>query len=155
MKKYAIIFFLTLCSFSLKGQDYETALGLRAGGFSGLTIKHFLNENNALEGLLHFWGYGFGITGLYEIHANAFNTTGLNWYYGAGAGIASWSSAGWLYNRYYNNTFALGIDGIIGIEYNIQEIPINIGIDFKPRLNLIGIFGLYPDGALSIRYTFD
>ena len=152
MKKKFIICLLVALPFTVSCQEYNTGLGFRGGGLSGITIKHFVSDINAIEGILHLWGYGFGATGLFEVHALAFNTTGLYWYYGGGVGIASWSGRYW--NEYSDNYFALGIDGIVGIEYNIQEIPINIGVDFKPRLNIIGDFGFYPDGAISVRYLF-
>ncbi|MBG0859795.1 MAG: hypothetical protein IQL11_09845, partial [Bacteroidales bacterium] len=59
----ALTMFLVVSSF---GQDYRTSLGLRAGYPYGLTVKHFLNKTNAIEGVLaSSWG-GFVITGLYE-----------------------------------------------------------------------------------------
>jgi len=49
----------------------------------------------------------------------------------------------------------IGIDGILGLEYNFKEIPFNIGIDWKPMIDLGGSSGFYGDGgAISIRYIF-
>ena len=49
----------------------------------------------------------------------------------------------------------IGIDGIIGLEYSFTEIPINVSIDWKPVLNIIGYSGFWGDGgALSVRYMF-
>ena len=51
--------------------------------------------------------------------------------------------------------YNIGIDGIIGIEYNIEPIPFNISLDWKPGLNLIGYTGFWGDElAFSIRYIF-
>jgi hypothetical protein len=49
-----------------KKYDYKNALGIRAGGTSGITYKHFLNTGNAVDGLLGIWQYAIGFTGLYE-----------------------------------------------------------------------------------------
>jgi len=35
------------------------------------------------------WG-GYNLTGLYEIHTNAFDEPQLNFYYGAGGHIGAW-----------------------------------------------------------------
>jgi hypothetical protein len=141
---------LTLAS----AQDYKTGIGFRAGLSQGLTVKHFVNEKAAFEGIFSTrWG-GFEITGLYEIHNQAFDVAGLNWYYGFGAHIGFWDgNKDWgVLNTAYT---VIGIDGILGIEYNFSEVPFNIGLDWKPSINLSGYTGFRPDGgALSIRYIF-
>jgi len=98
--------------------------------------------------------HGFDITGLYEKHDRAFEADRLRWFYGFGAHIGfyngdyvEWGSPGSTYN-------VLGIDGIIGLEYSFTEAPINLGIDLKPALNIIGYTGFYADFALSVRYIF-
>ncbi len=65
-----ILFTLTLITTSLfsYSQDYTTGIGLRGGPSNGLTVKHFISQKAALEGILTTrWG-GFGLTGLYEIN---------------------------------------------------------------------------------------
>jgi len=135
-------------------QEYKTGVGLRGGFSQGLTIKHFLGDKAAVEGLLTTrWG-GFEITGLYEIHNTAFEVDRLKWYYGGGAHIGLWDgnrSWGTLGTSYT----VIGLDGILGIEYSFSEAPINIGLDWKPAINLVGYSGFWADGgALSIRYIF-
>ncbi len=156
MKKI-LAFLIVSCFWTIKtnAQDYQTGIGLRGGWGTGLTIKHFLSDSKAVEGILDSRWHGFSVTGLYEIHNRAFDTNRLNWYYGAGAHIGFWDGN---YYRDYNdksNYTVIGIDGILGLEYNFKEIPFNIGIDWKPVLNLTGSSGFYGDGgALSIRYIF-
>lgn len=156
MKKLLFVLIIALF-FGLKSnaQDYNTGIGLRGGAWNGLTVKHFLNEKAAVEGLFDSRWHGFNLTGLYEIHNQAFNTERLNWYYGAGAHIGFYDSQ---YKRWGDNTgnySVIGIDGILGLEYNFKEIPINLSIDWKPTFNLSGYSGFWGDGgALSIRYIF-
>src|SRR5205809_419262 len=69
-------------------RPYNTALGIRVGGTSGVSIKHFYTRSAAFEGLIGTFGNGFSLTGLLERHANAFDAKGLNWYWGAGAHVA-------------------------------------------------------------------
>jgi hypothetical protein len=154
MKKIAIACILALGIISfVNAQDYQTGVGLRAGFSNGLTIKHFVSNKAAFEGILSTRWQGFDITGLYEIHnQSAFDVEHLNWYYGFGAHIGSYNAN----NVPWGTSGAVvGIDGILGIEYNFSEAPINIGLDWKPAFNLIGNSQFWGDGgALSIRYIF-
>jgi hypothetical protein len=136
-------------------QDYNTGVGLRLGFWNGLTVKHFISQRSALEGLLLTRMSGFEITGLFEVHNNAFDVERLNWYYGGGAHIGFWNGKNTSWDDPDGNYTSIGIDGIIGIEYNFKDVPINIGLDWKPIFNLSGytVF-LGEGGALSIRYIF-
>jgi len=155
MKRIVLTLLLTvgIASF-VNAQDYKTGVGLRGGLGYGVTLKHFLGEKAAVEGILATrWG-GFEVTGLYEIHNVAFEVDNLKWYYGGGAHIGfwgsdvSWGTTGAAYT-------VIGIDGILGIEYSFTEAPINIGLDWKPAINLVGYSGFWGDTfALSIRYIF-
>ena len=80
----AAVFLTVLLS---NAQDYKTGVGVRAGGFAGFNVKHFIAENKALEGTLHFRYGGFGVCGLYEVHVVAFQVPQLKFYYGFGAHI--------------------------------------------------------------------
>ncbi|MGQ8335652.1 hypothetical protein ACUNWD_03815 [Sunxiuqinia sp. A32] len=157
MKKLFIttLLFITIISYS-NAQEYNTGIGIRGGFAQGLTVKHFIGESTALEGILSTrWG-GFNITGLYEIHNPAFNVAGMYWYYGFGGHIGFWD--GHQVHDWFDddNTYTvIGIDGVLGLEYNIPGAPINLSLDWKPAMNIIGHTGFWGDGgALSIRYIF-
>ncbi|WP_423129734.1 hypothetical protein [Gaoshiqia sp. Z1-71] len=156
MRKLIVVTIISFFAiFSASAQDYNTGIGLRGGFFSGLTVKHFLNQSHAFEGLLSSRWHGLEITGLYEIHRQAFNAPRLNWYYGFGAHLGFYD--GDRSSRFDDgdNYVVIGADGILGIEYNFAEIPINLGLDWKPVINLVGDTGFWGDGAaISIRYIF-
>jgi len=146
---------LILTVFATNAQSYDTGIGLRGGPYNGLTIKHFVGEQTAVEGILTTrWG-GFNITGLYEMHKIAFDTPGLYWFYGFGGHIGFWDGDN---NPWFNdneNYTVFGIDGIIGMEYVFEDIPFTIGLDWKPAINLAGNSNFLADGgALSLRYIF-
>lgn len=150
----AVIIVISTISFS-SAQDYSTGIGFRGGYANGLTIKHFVSRKAAFEGILSSRWKGFNITGLYEIHAQAFDVRRLNFYYGAGCHIGFWKGkdVDWADND--DDYTVIGIDGILGLEYNFREIPINLSIDWKPAFNFVGYSGFWGDGgALSIRYIF-
>lgn len=155
MKRILFTIFITISALAIiNAQDYKTGIGIRAGFSSGLTVKHFTSHKAAIEGLLKTRWQGFDVTGLYEIHKQAFDVRYLNWYYGGGGHIGfyngdntNWGRDGYAYT-------VVGIDGILGIEYNFGDLPVNIGLDWKPVLNLIGYSGFWSEGAFSIRYIF-
>jgi hypothetical protein len=135
-------------------QDYKTGIGLRFGDGAGLTVKHFVNNRGAIEGFLFSKWHGFNITGLYEIHDIAFDVDRLKWFYGFGAHIGfyngdyvRWGEPGYAYNVF-------GVDGVAGLEYSFTEAPINLGLDLKPALNLVGYTGFWMEFGLSARYIF-
>ena len=156
MKKLIIIAVLLFAILTLSNaQDYNTGIGIRGGLYNGLTIKHFLSQKSAAEFLLDTKDRGFAITGLYEIHANAFDTPRLNWYYGIGGHVGFWNGDNVSWASDSDSYTVIGVDGILGIEYNFEEIPINISLDWKPAFNLIGYSGFWADGGgFSIRYIF-
>ncbi len=157
MKKLFLSFTIVLLfaagNVSTYGQLYNTGVGARLGFFNGLTVKHFLQEGNAIEGILSTRWDGFIITGLYEFQRPFSDVNNLEWYYGGGAHIGFWQ-----HGRYYNDAdvnSVFGLDLILGAEYTIDEIPFSLSLDWKPAFNLIGSTQWWGDGvALSIRYTF-
>jgi hypothetical protein len=156
MKKiYFILFLAIMFQINSNAQDYKTSLGIRAGLPVGATLKHFLNETNAIEAILASRWAGFVATGLYEFENWTGEYPALNWYWGAGAHVGAWSEG---YNPRLDYSYSgavIGIDGILGLEYTFDEIPLNLSLDLLPSINLIGSTGWGGiNCALSIRYVF-
>ena len=141
----------------LSQRDYETGIGLRAGVSYGLTVKHFMRDDRAWEGILTTRWQGFLLTGLYELHQDAFHTANFNFFYGPGIHFGEWSGNIPHHHQWFddeNNHIAIGIDGIIGLEYTFDEIPFSISLDWKPSLNLAEHAAFLADEAgFSIRYV--
>lgn len=140
------------------GPTYKTAIGVRGIGTSGLTIKHFTKATTAIEGIIGFYPNAFSATILVEKYAQAFDTQGLNWYYGIGGHIATQSNVirnDGLYRR-ETSEFGVGVDGIFGLEYKINEVPIAISLDFKPFFEVAtnGDAFVAFDPGLGIKVTF-
>lgn len=158
MKKLFVVSILLLSKNILLaqnlGSDYKTALGFKF--YPGaVSIKHFVKDNAALEGLAYFWNYGARVTGLYEFHGDFSGAKGLKWYAGGGAHVGFW-------NDKWKNAFparesgvALGIDGVVGLDYKFTGAPINVSLDWQPSFNLVG-YNYFEGGwgGLAIRYTF-
>lgn len=156
MKKIIITCLVAFCLVSISySQDYKTGMGIRIGYFNGLTLKYFFGSQVAFEGLLDTRWRGFEVTGLYEFHKQAFNTERLRWYIGGGGHIGVFNGNYITWEKPGSSYEIMGIDGILGLEYSFRVIPFNIGIDWKPAINIIGIKNFwFDDGALSIRYIF-
>ena len=156
MKKIATTCLIAFCLVSINlAQDYNTGIGLRAGFSNGLTVKHFISEKSALEGILSSRWRGFGITGLYEIHNRFFSTERLNWYIGFGGHAGFWNGDDANWGTPGTSYTVIGVDGILGLDYSFKEVPVNLGLDWKPAFNIVGYSGFWGDGgALSIRYIF-
>lgn len=136
------------------GSDYRTALGIKFWP-GGITIKHFVNDNRALEGLGYFWTHGFRFTGLYEFHGDINDAPGLKWYAGPGAHIGAYNEVWYHGGHYYDDgDVSLGIDGVVGLDYKISGAPINLSLDFQPSLELLSQPYFSVCGGLAIRYTF-
>lgn len=158
MRKFGFTILLaSCCIFFSSAQDYNTGIGLRGGFANGITIKHFVSSSTAFEGIIASRWRGLELTGLYEIHGRAFNTERMKWYIGFGGHVGFWNGD---YTRKYwgepgTSYTVIGVDGILGLEYNFSEVPFNISIDWKPAFNFFGYFGFWADGgAFSIRYIF-
>lgn len=166
MKKIILSAFMLIgLAFSSQAQDIsKNALGLRLGdndGFGGeVSYQRGLSKNNRLEfdlGWRNTNNYNaFKLVGLYQWVWDI--DKGFNWYAGVGAGLGSWSyDKGGISD---SGTIILAA-GDIGIEYNFEEAPIQLSLDFRPEfyLNNSGSnkfrnenFG--PDIGLGIRYRF-
>lgn len=131
---------------------YQTAIGVKIYPGS-ISVKHFFAPNKAGEGLLYFWNYGMRATSLYEIHGDFQEVDGLRWYIGPGAHIGFWNSTWRAIYPARQSGIALGVDGVIGLDYTIKNAPINVSLDWQPSFNIIGYS--YFEGAwggIGIRY---
>ncbi len=130
------------------GSTYRNALGVKVWDGGGISFKHFLTENNAMELIGYFWSHGTRITGLYEIHGPISGASGLKWYIGPGAHVG-------FYNTKYGDGSFIGIDGVLGLDYKFKGAPINVSLDWQPSFEFgdnRGFVGSW--GGLGIRYTF-
>ncbi|MDN3656950.1 hypothetical protein QWZ08_14980 [Ferruginibacter paludis] len=147
-KMFFVCSILSLFSLAASAQDYNNAVGIRLGPNSanispGFTIKHFLNETNAVEGIVGV-SNGIGLCALYEWHHPIESAEHLNWFVGAGG-----------YAAFRYSTSFIGAAGIVGLDYKFEQIPLNVSVDWKPELNLITNVGFEASGVgVSARFTF-
>lgn len=158
MKKVFLATIICIVALNTKAQNtsssYQTALGIKF--YPGaVSLKSFIAPNKALEGLGYFYSDGFRLTGLYEIHGNIEGAEGLKWYVGPGAHIAVWNDTWKKENPDRNSGVAIGIDGVLGLDYKFKGAPINMSLDWQPSFNFVG-YNYFEGGwgGLAVRYTF-
>lgn len=152
---------MTMSVFTAKAQEmdqsYKTALGVKLWhNGAGITLKQFIGQNHALEGIGYFWNGGARITGLYEFHFDIAGAPGLKWYVGPGAHIGFYQN-GYKdpYGYYSTGTSYIGLDGVLGLDYKFDGAPINLSLDWQPSIEFGDGRGFYGGwGGLGIRYTF-
>ena len=145
---FSLVFFITTAAAQSNGKEYTTALGVKFLDGAGITLKHFIKDNTALEGIGFFWSHGTRITGLYELHYDISGAPGLKWYVGPGAHLG-------FYNTKFGNASFAGIDGVLGLDYKINNAPLNLSLDWQPSFEFgtgRGFTGSW--GGFAIRYTF-
>jgi hypothetical protein len=158
IQRFVFVFlFITSLFLSLNGfsqQTYKTAIGLRGGYPSGITAKHFIKGSSALEGVLSFGGWGFGFTGLYQIHVPITEAPGFNWYYGGGThiGFAKAANSNPFLKDKEQKLF-LGVDGVFGAEYVFPDVPISISLDITPMVSLLPEIYPWFNAGISVRYV--
>ena len=147
-------------------QPYNTAVGLRLGYPYALSLKHYLNNEGAVEAYLGLRPYsGYRSTNLSVAYQHHFDLgldaelAPLRWYVGAGGTAYFWNYPNSFYvgrgpDRF--SRFTIGVNGYLGLEYTFTAIPLNLTFDWVPTVlvgnTVRGSFGsLY--GGLAARYT--
>ena len=149
---------ISTISFCLQAQNlgstYKTAVGVKFYP-GGISFKTFTDHDKAIEGIGYFYGDGFRLTGLYEIHGEIDGVDGLKWYVGPGAHIGTWNDSWKKENPTRDGGTIFGIDGVLGLDYKINKAPIAVSLDWQPSFNFVG-YSYFESGwgGLGVRYTF-
>lgn len=140
-------------------QPYKAALGIKFLWGISATGKFFVKDNAAFEAIVHYDGMGglgtaLNLTALYEYHGS-FAVPGLRWYLGGGASLGYIKLKGFEDSELDSSSFSYGVDGVAGLEYKIDKLPIAISVDWQPgyTLNSGGGFAS-KSGGFGVKYTF-
>ena len=158
LKTFFIAAILLAITTTISAQNYRTAIGGRVGFFNGISVKHFLDRNNAVEGIMSFRWDGVIITGLYEWQNPLPNARGFEYYLGVGGHIGVFDDYKWPKKEYRDgdSSTIVGFDLVLGLEYTFSQAPFTIGLDYKPAFNFIGDNHIWADGfALNLRFNFN
>ena len=146
MKKIIFTLFLAcVFIFSANAQGYNSAVGVKLGGYLTGTYKKLLKESMYVDFYAGIDSYGSNVLfggAMVQLHKPIESVDNLYWYYGGGAFFGA-----------YSGGIGIGINGVLGLDYSFDEIPLNISIDWTPGFYLTGGYGFYGrGGAVSLRY---
>lgn len=142
---------------NLSAQDYKTALGVRLSSSNAIqnnsvSFKQFITEKTAIEVLFTF-GDPLALGALLEFH-KPLNPSGLSYYYGGGGYIGFLKKLNTSTNKETTDP-NFGAQGVIGLDYKFNNIPLNISLDWKPELNIVTDINFEPAAiGFTARFTF-
>ena len=135
--------------------------GLVFGSFTtqaqeiGIRFGHINGNNVALDGIfatgefsrvhanVSFGQKGLGVDALWNPIYEAIPDTKLNWYAGFGPSV------------YLSEDFRFGGAGEVGVEYAFSEVPISLGLDFRPYLFLVEVTEFRAGFGLNVRWRLN
>ena len=142
MKKFLVMATLLVATLTVSAQEYNWAVGVRVGEFSGITAKKN-NGSNALEFSASLSQAGLTADGVYLLQQPVI-TDGFHAYYGGGA-----------YVGLYSNALALGAEAVVGLEYQIPSLPMAVSLDYRPAINVVPAVGFnFYNFGLGVKYCF-
>ena len=159
MKKIVVLIgVLCLTLHSIAQAPYSSAFGGRieinpGTSYIGFTYKHFTDANKSFEIIaLSDFKDGLEFYGLLQYNGIIPDfPPKLRWVVGGGANLGTWSG--------FNDNIVFGLTGMLGVEYSFDEVPLNLGLDWKPVLDLVTNNTnnrFWPSKfGISIRYTIN
>ena len=73
---------------------------------------------------------------------------GFSLYYGAGPYLGLWDTVD-------GSAFALGAEGVVGLEYKIPSVPIAFSLDYRPGINVLpNVAGNLVNFGLGVKFCF-
>jgi hypothetical protein len=139
-----LILFLTTSFFS---QNYKMALGFKGGypGYGSLNAKKSISKSDYLEASIGGFGrypYNIGFHVQLDYERMQALEDGFSFYYGGGVFLGLTSSF-----------VHLAPKALLGLEYNFEDLPLNISIDTGPYLFVSPNIGFIWGGGLALRYA--
>jgi len=124
-----ILIFAALFFGAITTQGQE--LGLRFGHINGNDVAldgiFSTGEFSRVHGNLSFGQNGLGLDAIWNPIYDDIPETDFKWYAGFGPSV------------YLSDNFRLGAAGEVGVEYAFSEVPITLGLDFRPYLFLVEV----------------
>ena len=146
MKTSFTVLILLLASTSFS-QNYKMALGFKGGfpGYGSLNAKKSISNSDYLDASIGGFGrypYNVGFNVQIDYERMQALEEGFSFYYGGGVLLGLTSSF-----------VHLAPKALLGLEYNFEDLPLNISIDTGPYLFVSPKIGSIWGGGLALRYA--
>jgi len=145
LKVLSLVAFLgVFAAFESQAQE----IGIRFGNVNGNNVAidgvFAVGDFSRVHGDLSFGNDGVGIDALWNPVYDNISTSDFKWYAGFGPSL------------YLSDNFKFGVAGEIGAEYPFAEVPITIGLDWRPYFILVEDTNFDAGGfGLNIRWRFN
>ena len=156
-----LIMFFGLSTFA---QNYTRDAGFRVGKGVFMSYRQFFSDNEAFEAMAGFTNRAFRAIALreYFLSLSSHKSDNLKLIYGYGihAGITYTNKYQVFHRVYYHDwkwSPQFGIDGIIGLEYRMNELPYIMNVAAQPyfEYSLNQFFTMKPfNFMVSFKYRF-
>ncbi|MEZ4826901.1 MAG: hypothetical protein R3C61_11560 [Bacteroidia bacterium] len=124
--------FFNLLALRVFSQEYYSAIGLRTGSDTGISLKHFFASSAAFEGMIVYRQTGFRAVALAEQHFFMGRHSQSAIYLGLGG---HFGYSGLVVPEELPRQVA-GVDFLIGFEYVFPHSPLVFAFDLKPLFEL-------------------
>ena len=146
MKKIILLSFVFYMMFAWN-QTLAQEVGLRFGDVLGNNVAidgiFALGKYSRVHADVAFSNKGVGVEALWDFIYKPLGEEALYWYVGVGPSLL------------IGEPLIIGVSGEIGLEYRFREFPFVLGLDWRPRVDILETTALKAgDFGLNIRYAF-
>jgi hypothetical protein len=153
MKKVSLTFLVLFCILfnnNSYSQNSGTGLGIILGEPTGVSLKHWINSKNAIDGAIA-WSFldngAFHIHADYLFHMDAFNNPKVPFYVGIGGRIK-------LKNNNDASDNKIGARVPVGFDVHFPEPSLGIFVEVVPILDIAPGIDVSFNAAIGLRYFF-
>lgn len=144
MKK--LVVFVFLLGIGLPNLSNAQELGIRFGDVVGGDVAIDGVFSSGKFSRIHAdvsFGHGLGIEALWDVIYRPLGPDGFDWYVGVGPSLL------------IGDPFELGVCGEIGLEYHFKDVPLALGVDWRPTLRIVEDTDmLWGRAGFNARYVF-
>ncbi len=127
----------------VKGQELGIRFGNGAVGDAAVDAVFSLGEFSRVHANLSFGDDQVGIDALVDFLYKPLGPQNFNWYVGAGPFVG------------LGDDFQLGAVGEVGLEYHFSEVPLALGLDWRPAFRVVEDTDFGVEGfGFNLRFVF-